>query len=237
MSNALKKAVNAMEKSDSGIANNIAANLMAAATTLNNAKHTLEETTAQVKQMIYNDFYDLTKKVESGWTSAVEWTSTNIIKPVKKTINGMVEDYNNCDKYNESEEKVLESNYFSSYKGVPVFRIEGKRSGSFGAIFLTRKNGDLVTAKDVVRHEYGHTRQLKQLGVIKYALCIGLPSWQNWGSGEYYDKPWEITADIYGGVESRVHLERDIKAGYSYLEASKFIGPLVWIFIEQEEEK
>lgn len=127
--------------------------------------------------------------------------------------------------------KVLESNYFSSYKGVPTFRIEGNRSGSFSAIFITYTTEQIPYPEDMVRHEYGHTQQLKQLGALKYALCIGLPSWQMWGSGKYYDKPWEITADIYGGVESRTHSQDDIDAGFIYLDISEVIGQLVWYFI------
>ena len=111
-----------------------------------------------------------------------------------------MQDFKNYDINNESEEKVLQSKYFSAYKGVPVVRINGDRSGSFGMIFLTRKTNSMKNAEDTIRHEYGHTKQLQQLGVLGYAMCIGLPSWQKWGSGEYYSKPWEITADIYGGV-------------------------------------
>ena len=151
--------------------------------------------------------------------------------PVLKIASDVWEDLGNFDRNNTSEIKALESNYFSSYKGVPVIRIGGNRSGSFGAIFLTRYKSEEEDPKDVVRHEYGHTRQLKQLGILNYALCIGIPSWQNWGSGEYYNKPWEITADIYGGV-SRHHTQKDIMAGFAYLEASKDKGVRVWSTIE-----
>ena len=97
-------------------------------------------------------------------------------------------------------------------------------------MFISTK--EKTNAEDTVRHEYGHTQQLEQLGAFKYALCIGLPSWQEWGSGEYYDKPWEITADIYGGVESRTHSQDDIDAGFIYLNTSEAIGPLVWLSIK-----
>ena len=144
--------------------------------------------------------------------------------PVLKVASDVWEDLGNFDRNNESEMKALESNYFSSYKGVPVIRINGDRSGSFGAIFLTRVKRKDEDFMDVVRHEYGHTRQLKQLGILNYALYIGWPSWQNLGSGEYYNRPWEITADIYGGVQSRSHTQKDIMAGFAYLEASKEKG-------------
>ena len=162
----------------------------------------------------------------------INWVDNNIVQPVKKFIDDIVEDINNYDKYNQSETKVLNSNYFSSYKGVPVFRIEGNRSGSFGAIFLTRETNNRTNPEDVVRHEYGHTKQLEQLGVTKYIFCIALPSWQEWGTGNYYSKPWELTADIYGGVQSRTHTQAEIDAGFDYLETSDRIGLFAWGLIQ-----
>lgn len=164
--------------------------------------------------------------------AAEKWVNKNIVQPVVGFIEGVVEDIKNFDLDNESEETVLRSNYFSYYKGVPVIRINGNRSGSFGAIFLTRETNDRINAEDVVRYEYGHTKQFEQLGVVKYALCVGLPSWQKWGTGEYYSKPWEIVADVYGGVQSRNHSKSNICRGFAYLEGSKIIGPLIWMFIE-----
>ena len=144
--------------------------------------------------------------------------SQKVFQSIAKFMGGFLADMMNFDKNNESEEKVLNSNYFSSYKGKLVIRTDGDRSGSFGVIFLTRETNDRMNPEDVVRHEYGHTIQLEQLGILKYALNIGLPSWQNWGTGDYYDKPWEITADIYGGVQSRIHEQMYIEKGLEYLE-------------------
>ena len=151
---------------------------------------------------------------------------------VNDVVRGITEDIENYDKDNESEATVLASNYFSSYKGVPVLRTNGDRSGSFGILFITRETNDRPDAEDIVRHEYGHTKQLEHLGAVKYALCIGLPSWQQWGSGSYYSKPWEITADLLGEVQSRTHNANDIGAGWTYLNNSYYIGPLVWVFID-----
>ena len=166
--------------------------------------------------------------IEDAW----DWVNDKVIQPVVNFVKDIAEDINNFDSNNESEEKVLESNYFSSYKGVPVIRTNGDRSGSFGAIFLTRETNNRSNPEDVIRHEYGHTKQLEQLGIVNYALCIGLPSWQQWGTGEYYSKPWEITADIYGSVQSRNHSQSNIDRGFAYLEGSKIIGPLIWLYIE-----
>ncbi len=159
----------------------------------------------------------------------INWFDDNIVQPVKKFYYDIKEDFHNYDMNNQSEQKVLESHYFSAYKGVPVVRISGNRSGSFGAIFLTYEANYRDNPEDVVRHEYGHTEQLRQLGVVKYAIDIGIPSAKEIGGGDYYSRPWEITADIYGGVQSRQHTKEDIEAGFSYLERSKNRGPFVWL--------
>lgn len=159
---------------------------------------------------------------------AANWVNDNIVQPVVKFVKDIAVDIKNFDINNQSEEDVLKSNYFSCYKGVPVIRTNGERSGSFGVIFITRETNDRDNPEDYVRHEYGHTVQLAQLGVVKYLLCIGLPSLLEWGTGEYYNKPWEITADIYGGVQSRNHSQSDITKGFYYLLGSKEVGMLIW---------
>ena len=138
----------------------------------------------------------------------------NIMQVPQKLFRALRADIMSYDKNNVSEACVLAAHFFSSYKGVTVFRIGGKRSGAFGAIFLTRKNSDA----DTVRHEYGHILQLRRLGVLKYAICIFLPSWRRWGSDKYYEKPWEITADILGGARAGKHAADKIAAGQAYLE-------------------
>lgn len=139
----------------------------------------------------------------------------------------------NLKKYmnNTDENVVLKSDFFSFYKGVPVIRTNGKRSGSFGVIFLTRSTNNLDYPEDTLRHEYGHVLQLEEMGLFTYSLCIFLPSWQMWGSDNYYEKPWEITADILGGVQSRMHTQEKITAGFNYTELSKYIGPWAWFTI------
>ena len=166
--------------------------------------------------------------------NVVNWINDKIIQPVKRFVAGMVKDIKNFDINNQSEKRALESNYVAGYKGKLVIRIEGNRSGSFGAIFLTRSANNDPYPEDIVRHEYGHTKQLQQLGPIKYAVAIGLPSALEMGGGDYYSRPWEITADIYGGVQSRFHTREGIEAGFLYLEIYKndVKPPVVMIFIE-----
>lgn len=175
-----------------------------------------------------DSFGNLPQWLEDG----LDWLNENVIDPISDFFQDIGEDIETFDIDNQSEEKTLQSNYFSAFKGVLVFRTNGTRSGSFGVIYPTRETNNRQNPEDVVRHEYGHTVQYEELGPIKYALCIMLPSWRKWGSKEYYAKPWEITADLYGRVQSRNHEKNDIVEGFSYLDYSKQYGPLVWIFIE-----
>ena len=81
----------------------------------------------------------------------------------------------------------------------------------------------------MIRHEYGHTKQLEQLGIVKYFFCIMIPSALEWGiDDEYYRRPWEIVADIYGGVQSRSYPGYE-SAGCEYLTNSKKWGVFAWL--------
>ncbi len=164
-----------------------------------------------------------------GWPKwiedAINWVNTNIIQPATDFIHDVAEDAKNFDLTNQNEEKTLESHYFSAYKGQLVIRTDGDRSGSFGVIFLSRVPQTPECPADDLRHEYGHTVQLKQLGLLNYAIDIGIPSYFNLGQGDYYDKPWEVTADVYGGVKSRQHSKEKVYAGFAYLACSK-LGPV-----------
>ena len=129
--------------------------------------------------------------------------------------------------FNKNENAVLNSTKVSFYKGIPIFRKEaGFRSGSFLCILLAR--GDDVND---LRHEWGHTIQQGILGAVRYGLMIGIPSWQSWGKKDYYDKPWEVTADYFGGVEGRSHKDHDISAGINYLAAVAIWGILGTLFL------
>ena len=125
----------------------------------------------------------------------------------------------------------MESNYFSIYKGVPVFQIDGDRSGSVGVIFITGGTNTIEHPKDLVRHEYGHVQQLKELGIAHYFVEIFIPSAGMWGNGDYYDKAFETSADIYGGVQSRTYTDAEIMYSMAYLEVCDYYGPFAWILI------
>ena len=132
--------------------------------------------------------------------------------------------------FNTNERAVINSEKVSFYKGVPVFKFSHNRSGSFLAIFISKQQKSTHT----LRHEFGHNIQQLILGPIKYLLCIGLPSWQEWSNRYYYDRPWEITADTFGGITSIKHNEPDISRGYSYLDISALFGILSYSFIVNE---
>src|SRR5699024_4540194 len=73
--------------------------------------------------------------------------------------------------FNTNESAVLGSNKVSFYKGMPVFRTNGGRSGTFYAIALKR-DADAVE----LRHERGHGSQAMAMGVITSAFTVGIPS-------------------------------------------------------------
>jgi hypothetical protein len=139
--------------------------------------------------------------------------------------------------FNTDEEKVLESSVVSYYKGVPVFRTNMERSGSFGAIFLSRgyynKNGEFVRENDpnTLKHERGHNWQLMMMGIATYGLMIGLPSWKEWSKRPYYNRPWEVTADVFGGAARTDQSQSDIIRGYWYMGISSLFGPVGYFFL------
>ena len=147
-------------------------------------------------------------------------------------LSKIIADCKNFDIYNKSEEVVLEANYFSIYKGILTVRTSLSRSGSFGVLFISLDANDREYAMDEVRHEYGHTVQLSQLGIINYIICIAIPSMFEWGNDPvYYRRQWEITADIFGNVQSRSYPEYE-KAGFEYLSNSKDMGIFTWFTIK-----
>ncbi len=128
--------------------------------------------------------------------------------------------------FNVDESVVLNSKKVSFYKGAPVFKTNLNRSGSFCAIFLNSS-----ASETTLKHEYGHNIQQMIMGPVKFGAMIGLPSWQQWSSRDYYDRPWEVTADVFGGVTNRTHSTQDIIRGYFYLATSTFFGPFGYFFL------
>ena len=112
-----------------------------------------------------------------------------------------------------------------------MFRTSGGRSGSFGAIFLTKRSG--VTN---LKHERGHNWQLMMMGIANYGLAVGVPSaamlgpWASQGGDHYYRAPWEITADLLGGVSRKVHKKSDVNNGWLYLTSAILYFPACYFF-------
>lgn len=131
--------------------------------------------------------------------------------------------------FNADESATLDSSRASFYKGVPVFRTAGKRSGSFGAIFLT--GGSTV---DDLRHERGHNCQLMMMGVGIYGFTVGIPSPLRLGKWDkadnYYGAPWETMADMLGGVTERSHSNAEKWNAWCYYAVSILCFPLTAVY-------
>lgn len=130
--------------------------------------------------------------------------------------------------FNSDESIAANSKYVSFYKGVPAFRTDGS-SMSLGAILLTRDSftgtsGHYWTPEDVLKHEWGHSVQQMSYGPVPYLVNIGIPS-------AFIDNndnaPWEIHADILGGVNRR-YSEQDAKTGWNYFIWGRIVGPFWW---------
>ncbi len=142
--------------------------------------------------------------------------------------NTLREDMNkiNYNPFNSDESKVISSNSVSFYKGVPFYKTSNERSGSFCAVLLYSEEDDTET----IKHEIGHNVQQLILGPITFLINIGITSMFELSTREYYDRPWEITADLFGGV-STFHNDEDIKRGKGYIVTSLFTGPFSYFYL------
>ena len=131
--------------------------------------------------------------------------------------------------FNTNENAVLGSSKVSFYKGMPVFRTNGDRSGTFYAIALKR-SADAVE----LRHERGHGSQAMMMGIGTYAITVCIPSPLQLGSwaaqNKYYAAPWETMADVLGGGYK--HSSEEINRAWTYYKASMICPPLAmfWWF-------
>ena len=157
--------------------------------------------------------------------NAANWVNEKIVKPVKNFFNGVSEDIKNFDKKNESEQKVFDSNYFSGYKGSLVVKTPFDASFSFGIIGLSKDQQNSNT----LNHEYGHTVQMNNKGLVKYTKEVAIPSItinvldrMDKLPYDYYGAPWEAEADMLGGVDRKYNNEPWPEGAYtSYLDLIK----------------
>ena len=92
---------------------------------------------------------------------------------------------------------------------------------SYGAIFLADNISATSAGVQTVRHEYGHTLQLEEMGILSYTTFVVAPSivcyWLDEAGSldaHYYSLPWEYEADIYGGVKGRAGYSSSVKQSY-----------------------
>lgn len=158
----------------------------------------------------WDKIYKAVKKVVEVVVEAINV----VVNTTSEVVNNIQEDIETCGKDNVTAKEVIDSNYFSCYKGVPVVRCPGDIGFSFGIIVL----GKGLSNPNIVKHEYGHRLQLNEMGVINYTAEVALPSVTAWlvdvitGGNlpfDYYTSPWEAGADRLGGVEGRKYEKRD----------------------------
>ena len=112
------------------------------------------------------------------------------------------------------------ANHFSGYLGQLVFfgNWSNRRSGSFGR--LMGLYGRDKEDPEILKHEHGHYVQFLELGLLKYIFAIASPSITH-DPSDYYSQPWEVTADLFGGVTSHRHSPGSEEAGIKYLNDAK----------------
>lgn len=108
--------------------------------------------------------------------------------------------------YNTNEEFVIEklkTQSIAYYKGVLVIKTPFDASFSFGFIGISHQQLD----SDTLKHEYGRTVQLKNMGKAKYIVNVVIPSItinlldrQDKLPYDYYSYPWEAEANALGNV-------------------------------------
>jgi hypothetical protein len=79
------------------------------------------------------------------------------------------------------------------------------------------------------RNEYGHTIQLKKIGIINYSFFIAIPSIFSGelDDKEYYSMPWERSADYFDNVNRP----------FEYLPYSDVIANLYLTILELSQPK
>ena len=132
----------------------------------------------------------------------------------------LLEDAVLFDLHNANALLVSMAHYFSGYLGQFVFfgNWSNGRSGSFGVFMGLHDRNKNDT--EVLKHEHGHFLQYKELGLLKYIFAIAIPSLTH-DPADYYSQPWEVTADLFGGVTTHRHSPGSEEAGIKYLNDAK----------------
>ncbi|RGQ33560.1 RHS repeat-associated core domain-containing protein, partial [[Clostridium] leptum] len=181
----------------------------------NNPIMLTDESGNRVNMALFNK-----SKIRKSAESAIPLQTSPQLPPLQQFGAELYQDVVNFNINNTSEEKVIESNWVSAYKGKVVIRhpIKGLSSMSLGVIFLNKNE----TEYNTVRHEYGHCVQLDEVGMLKYLVFVAGPSvkgyWSGLSDSAYYSQPWEYGADMYGGVDR----------GDGYYEDSTLVNHLMY---------
>lgn len=179
--------------------------------------------------MLFTPFGGALAQVATSAVSYVSMAAFALGDLATNSGNGAWADMNRIhwNPFNSNESAVFASTSFSFYKGEPVFIKDSGRSWSFYLISLNSNE-----TEDTLRHERGHGYQSMMMGIVTFAITVGLPSWQQWGlcanNKTYYKAPWETMADIMGGVQGRVHTQQEISRAWTYYDMSHLIIPSVF---------
>lgn len=132
---------------------------------------------------------------------------------------------------NDDEEKALEAEYISFYKGTPVVHLPFDIDPfSVGVIFVGSEVKNWDNAVETIQHEYGHSEHLSQIGLPAYLATVAVPSLIGHSFVEYdlyYSQPWEYIADNLGGVTTRTNSSGQ---PYQYGVHTDAVGKLYWLY-------
>ena len=141
---------------------------------------------------------------ENTWRILAEAIVNRALNKAKETVTAAIDDLKNW-VTNTDERVVLEAEDYAFYKGRLVIRhsIKNQTSCAIGGIIFLNRNLATNSPESIetVKHEYGHTVQESILGFSKYVRYIAIPSLKHRDPTNYYSNPWELTADLFGGVE------------------------------------
>lgn len=90
---------------------------------------------------------------------------------LEKKVEPIKNDVQNFDIKNTSEQKVLNANIVSAYRGAIAVKLPiGTDSLSFGIMIIGDEVGKREDSIETIKHEWGHTEQYKDLDFCGYAI-------------------------------------------------------------------
>ena len=76
-----------------------------------------------------------------------------------------------------------------------------------------------------------------EIVTLNYGLTVGIMSptklgkHKGWIKDDYYNSPWETTADLLGGVKSRKHTNLEKSRALAYTVVGTLCFPLAYLFL------